>query len=109
MLVRVLSTAQPASLSRPASGTAAAAAAKPNAVEDKAEVLDTGDSPTSQAVATPTTFGKVARDKWRTRSLQRQCHVGTSVVHHLASKLIGLIFFNLTSLLRALGVKGKQR
>jgi hypothetical protein len=48
-----------------------AVTAKPNAVGDTAEVSDIGDPPTSQAAATPTIFGKVARDNWRTRSLQR--------------------------------------
>jgi hypothetical protein len=47
-----------------------AVAAKPT-VGDAAEVSDIGEPPTSQVAAAHTIFGKVARDNWRTRPLQR--------------------------------------
>jgi hypothetical protein len=79
-----------------------AAAAKPNAVGGTAEVSDKGDSPTSQVAATPTIFGKVARDIWRTRSLQR-LHRIFEDMESAPSEVRGDLAVHIDSLLSAAG------
>jgi hypothetical protein len=77
-----------------------AVAANPNAVGDTAEVSDIGDPTTSQAAATPTTFGKVARDNWRTRSLQR-LHRIFEDMENTPSEVRGDLAVHIDSLLSA--------